>query len=92
MNTTIDFGGWKEEISFISPSPSFHHLVFGLNLKEYFKEFMHMSCYDLVLRLMKIKKKINFMHTLCRYNGIDLNIWVFFCISFVAFLFDDKKD
>lgn len=32
------------------------------------------------------------MHTLCRYNGIDLNIWGFFCISFVAFLFDDKKD
>lgn len=41
---------------------------------------MHMSCYDLVLRLMKIKKKINFMHTLCRYNGIDLNIWGFFFV------------
>lgn len=31
------------------------------------------------------------MHTLCRYNGIDLNIWGVFCISFVAFLFHDKK-
>lgn len=59
---------------------------------------MHISCYKLVLCwiLKKPPKNLIFTHTFCRHNIYRIPLLIvilvsFICVSFGAFLSDDKK-